>query len=194
MPVKPGSFYEYSFYVREQAAELYAELYGLRVVGLRYFSVYGPHEEYKGRYANNISQFLWDMLKGKGPVLYGDGMQTRDFTYIDDVVEANILAMRSGLKGEVINVGTGVETTFNEIIKLLNAELGTNIEPTYIPNPIKNYVYRTQADTSKAYRLLKFKARTKLRAGIKRTTEFYLKTAEDHRFQSVDECRKYIRS
>ncbi|MBM5806043.1 MAG: SDR family NAD(P)-dependent oxidoreductase, partial [Candidatus Verstraetearchaeota archaeon] len=87
MDVKPGSFYEYSFYAREHLARLYAGLYGLRAVGLRYFSIYGPHEEYKGEYANNISQFLWGMMKGENPVIYGDGTQTRDFTFVEDVVE-----------------------------------------------------------------------------------------------------------
>jgi len=173
MLVMPGSFYEYSFYARELATSLYAELYGLRVVGLRYFSVYGPQEEYKGRYANNISQFLWGMMKGERPVIYGDGTQTRDFTFVKDVVEASILAMKSGLKGEVVNVGTGIATSFNTIIELLNKELGTSIKPTYVPNPIKNYVMNTQADTAKAQRLLTFRAKVSLKEGIRRTVEYY---------------------
>jgi UDP-glucose 4-epimerase len=173
MAVKPGSFYEYSFYAREGAAGLFAELYGLRVAGLRYFSVYGPHEEYKGRYANNISQFMWDMMEGKKLVIYGDGTQTRDFTFVEDVVEANLLAMKSGLKGEVINVGTGIATSFNEIVGLLNRELGTAIKPKYVPNPIKNYVKHTQADTTKAQRLLNFRAKTPLIEGIRKTIHYY---------------------
>jgi UDP-glucose 4-epimerase len=173
MAVKPGSFYEYSFYAREGAAGLFAELYGLRVAGLRYFSVYGPHEEYKGRYANNISQFMWDMMGGKKPVIYGDGAQTRDFTFVEDVVEANLLAMKSGLKGEVINVGTGIATSFNEIVGLLNRELGTAIKPKYVPNPIKNYVKHTQADTTRAQRLLNFRAEVPLKEGVRRAIEYY---------------------
>jgi UDP-glucose 4-epimerase len=173
MHVRPGSFYEYSFYARELAAELYAELYGLCVVGLRYFSIYGPHEEYKGRYANNISQFMWEMMRGDRPVIYGDGTQTRDFAFIEDVVEANLLAIRSGLRGKIINVGTGIATSFNTIIELLNRELGTSIKPTYVPNPIKNYVQHTQADTTKAQLLLNFRAKVPLDLGIKRTAEYY---------------------
>jgi len=171
--VSPSSFYEYSFYARELAAKIYAELYGLKLVGLRYFSVYGPHEEHKGRYANNITQFLWAMMKGISPVIYGDGTQTRDFTYVDDVVEANILAMVSNLKGEVLNVGTGKATSFNEIVAILNRRLGLKIMPTYAPNSIENYIMHTQADTSKAEKVLGFKAKIKLEEGIEKTINYY---------------------
>jgi UDP-glucose 4-epimerase len=178
MPVTPGSFYEYSFYVREAIGNLYSELYGMSIVGLRYFSVYGPHEEFKGKYANNISQFMWDLLRGKSPIIYGNGTQTRDFVFIEDVVEANLLAMNAGLKGEVINVGTGASISFNEVVGLLNIELGTNIKPTYVPNPIKNYVKYTQADTKKAQRLLNFRAKIPVNEGIRRTKEYYLSTGK----------------
>ncbi|MEJ5292157.1 MAG: NAD-dependent epimerase/dehydratase family protein [Candidatus Methanosuratincola sp.] len=175
MSVVPGSFYEYSFLAREMAARLYHELYGVRAIGLRYFSVYGPREEGKRTYANNISQFIWEILNGKRPVIYGDGTQTRDFIFVEDVVEANLLAMRGAAEGKfgVFNVGTGVETTFNRVIELLNEELGTRISPAYIENPIKNYVMRTQAETSKAERVLGFRARVPLREGIRRTAEYY---------------------
>lgn len=171
--VVPGSFYEMSMLAREGIARVYAELYGLCVVGLRYFSVYGPREQHKGRYANNVSQFLWEMVKGGRPVLYGDGSQTRDFTYVDDVVEANILAMRSKLKGEVINIGTGVSHSFNQVVEMLNAALGTRIAPQYVENPLRNYVAHTLADTSKAERLLGFRAKTGLEEGIRKTVKYY---------------------
>jgi UDP-glucose 4-epimerase len=171
--VVPGSFYELSMFTREKIAELYTELYGMNLVGLRYFSVYGPHEQHKGKYANNISQFLWEMANGRSPVIYGDGSQTRDFTFVDDIVEANILAMRSKLKGEILNVGTGVSHSFNDIVEKLNGVMGTAITPTYVPNPLKSYVMHTQADTVKAERLLGFRAKTSLNEGIKRTVKYY---------------------
>jgi UDP-glucose 4-epimerase len=171
--VVPGSFYELSMFTREKIAKLYAELYGLHLVGLRYFSVYGPHEQHKGKYANNISQFLWDIAKGNRPVLFGDGSQTRDFTYVDDVVEANILAMRSRLDNEIINVGTGVSHSFNSIVEKLNSAMGTTIAPRYTPNKLKNYVAHTLADTAKAERLLNFKAKTSVDEGIKRIVRYY---------------------
>ncbi|MDH7555936.1 MAG: NAD-dependent epimerase/dehydratase family protein [Candidatus Methanosuratincola sp.] len=179
MQVAPGSFYEYSFLAREMAAKLYRELYGVRAVGLRYFSVYGPREEFKGKYANNISQFAWEMMRGKRPVIYGDGTQTRDFVFVSDVVEANILAMgaadRAG--GEVFNVGTGIETTFNRVVEILAEELNAQVKPIYVENPIKNYVRRTLADTTKASERLGFRAKVPLREGIKKTLEYYRKKA-----------------
>ncbi len=177
MAVVPGSFYEYSFLAREMAAKLYHELYGVCAVGLRYFSVYGPREELKGKYANNISQFAWEMMKGRRPVIYGDGTQTRDFVFVEDVVEANLLAMKSADRagGEVFNVGTGVETAFNTVVEILGEELGTRLRPAYVENPIKNYVRRTLADTSKSERVLGFRARVPLRDGIRKTLDYYRK-------------------
>jgi len=171
--VVPGSFYEMSMVTREGLARLYTDLYGMSLVGLRYFSVYGPHEQHKGKYANNISQFLWAMAKGERPVIYGDGSQTRDFTYVDDVVEANILAMRSRLRGEILNVGTGTSHSFNSIVEKLNAALGTKVAPRYVKNPLKNYVAHTLAETSKAERLLAFRAKVGVDEGIRRTVKYY---------------------
>jgi UDP-glucose 4-epimerase len=139
--------------------------------------VYGPNERHKGRFANNISQFIWDMVeKQKSPVIYGDGTQTRDFTFVDDVVRANILAMekqnsRSAGEGSandkdkakehwrkdildsgfgVYNIGTGIQTSFNSVVEIINKLLGTDIRPTYTKNPINNYVQHTLADISLA--------------------------------------------
>lgn len=171
--VVPGSLYEMSMLTREEIARLYTELYGMNLVGLRYFSVYGPHEQHKGKYANNISQFLWAMSQGERPVIYGDGSQTRDFTYVDDVVEANILAMRSRLKGEIMNVGTGTSYSLNSIIEKLNAAMGTKIVPKYVKNPLKNYVAHTLAETSKTEKLLGFRPKITLDDGIARTVKYY---------------------
>src|ERR671910_3525628 len=91
--ISPKTFYESSFLCREITAKTYYLEHGVNSVGLRYFSVYGNSEKHKGKFANNISQFIWDIQKGKNPVIYGDGSQSRDFTFVDDVVQANILAM-----------------------------------------------------------------------------------------------------
>src|ERR671916_2141620 len=91
--ISPKTFYESSFLCREITAKTYYLEHGVNSVGLRYFSVYGPSEKHKGKFANNISQFIWDIQKGKNPIIYGDGSQSRDFTFVDDVVQANILAM-----------------------------------------------------------------------------------------------------
>jgi nucleoside-diphosphate-sugar epimerase len=151
----------------EYLAKAHTLEHGLETVGLRYFSVYGPGEEKKGKYANMVSQFLWVMRNGEPPVIYGDGSQTRDFTYVKDVVEANFLAMKKKhASGEVFNIGTGRSVTINEVVALLNKHLGKNLKPKYIRNPIRNYVYHTLADTEKAKNLLGFEARVPLEKGI----------------------------
>jgi len=92
--IRPNTPYEASFRCREIVAHTYWKTFNMPSVGLRYFSVYGPRERGKGPYANNISQFIWTMLKGENPIIYGVGSQTRDFTFVEDVFEANILALR----------------------------------------------------------------------------------------------------
>jgi UDP-glucose 4-epimerase len=149
--ISPKTFYEASFYCREVLARSYYLEFGLNSIGLRYFSVYGQNERHKGKYANNISQFLWEMKNGQAPTIYGDGTQTRDFTSVDDVVKANILAAKAEeRKFGIYNIGTGIETSFSRVIEIINEVLGTKISATYIDNPIKNYVYRTKADISLA--------------------------------------------
>ncbi len=169
MVLFPIDFYTKAKLAVEEAAKLYTEHFGLGTVGFRYFSVYGPHEKAKGKYANLVSQFLWAIKAGQSPVIYGDGTQTRDFTFVKDVLEANILAMdlKKKIAGEVFNVGTGTAKSFNDIVKILNKTLNTSIEPEYIENPIKNYVAHTLADTKKAEEQLGFKAKYSLEEGIR---------------------------
>lgn len=174
LPVYPRTFYEYTMFAREHMARIYYETYGLRSVGMRYFSIYGPNELHKLRYANIITQFLWRMLKNKPPVIYGDGSQTRDFTYVEDAAIATIMAMENeDVECDVLNVGTGRETTFKQIVKLLNNALGKNIEPIYVENPIKKYVYRTCADITKIQRVLGFKPKVTVEEGIERQVRTY---------------------
>jgi len=147
----------------ERIAELYYKLYGIDYAGMRFFSVYGPHEEAKKSYANMITQFLWGMREGNAPVIFGDGNQTRDFTYVKDVVDALIIASEKGTG--IFNVGTGRSYTFNQVVDLLNEKLGKNLKPEYKENPIKNYVMHTLADTTKI-NSLGFKAKYSLSDGL----------------------------
>jgi UDP-glucose 4-epimerase len=141
---------------------------------MRFFSVYGPNERHKGKYANNITQFLWAMLQDGRPEIYGDGTQSRDFIYVDDVVRALILAMNIENPKAVFNVGTGLHTSFNEIVNKLNTGLKKDIKPVYKDNPIgKNYVSHTQADTTIAEKALGFKAQIPLDEGITKLIEAY---------------------
>ena len=113
--VTPKTFYESSFYCREMIARTYNLEYGVDSIGLRYFSVYGPNEKHKGRFANNISQFIWDLVEKKSPLIYGNGSQSRDFTFVDDVVQANILAMgKKPLKRSGDDIDTYNDNNNNE--------------------------------------------------------------------------------
>ena len=165
MDVMVADYYTEARFGIERVAELYHKLYGISVVGLRFFSVYGPNERAKGIYANIISQFLWEMRDGKIPVIYGDGKQTRDFVFVSDVVRACILAMETDVSG-IFNVGTGVSHSFNDVVNLLNNALGTDIKPQYIENPVKNYVAHTLADLSKVKAALGFSSKYSLEKGI----------------------------
>ena len=166
MPIYVTDFYTECRYAIERLAKLYNILYGVKSVGLRFFSIYGPREIYKGRYANIVSQFLWAMQKDESPIIFGDGTQTRDFTHVYDVVDALILAWKKSFECEIFNVGTGVAHSFNEVVELINKILGKKIKPIYKPNPIKNYVYHTLADTTKAEKMLGFKAKISLEEGL----------------------------
>jgi len=167
MPIYVTDYYTECRYAIERLAKLYNSLFNVKSVGLRLFSVYGPKEKYKGEYANIVSQFLWLMERDEPPIIFGDGSQTRDFIYVKDVVEAFMLAAEKEFNYEIFNVGTGVAYSFNEVVDLINKLLGKNIKPIYKPNPIKNYVYHTLADTTKAERILGFKAKVSLEEGIK---------------------------
>lgn len=153
MNIRVTDYYTEARLTIERIAKLYNILYGIKSAGLRFFSVYGPNENAKGRYANMISQFLWDMKQGRSPVIYGDGRQTRDFTYVKDVVDACILLMNSDIEHNIFNVGTGIAHSFNDVIGILNEKLKIDIRPTYIDMPIKNYVEHTLADITEIKRL-----------------------------------------
>lgn len=167
MQVMPSTLYEFSKISMEQMAAAYHKRYGVRSVALRFFSVYGPREASKGRFANVLSQFLWCMRAGVPPVVYGDGSQTRDFTHVSDLLDGMLLAMEKTDGFEAYNIGTGVEHTFNDVISLLNEALGTDVEPRFVPNPVPNYVAGTLADNSKL-RGLGWEPRVQLRAGVQR--------------------------
>jgi UDP-glucose 4-epimerase len=165
MAILVSDYYTEARLAMERMAELYRQLYDVRSAGMRFFSVYGPKETAKKQYANMVTQFLWQMKKGETPVIYGDGTQTRDFTYVRDVTRALQLAMKSDYRG-ILNVGTGKANSFNDVIEILNEKLGSDARPKYMENPIKNYVLHTLADTSKAEREIGFKAHIALEEGI----------------------------
>jgi UDP-glucose 4-epimerase len=168
MPVYPMDLYSETRCWMERLAAVYRQLRGVESVGLRFFSVYGPREQHKGRFANLVTQFIWAVKHGEEPVIYGDGSQTRDFVWVGDVVEACVRAMASDVSCGVFNVGTGVSYSLNQVLSKINALLGLSVGPRYVANPVKNYVHDTLADTSRAESILGFKASIDLDEGIRR--------------------------
>jgi UDP-glucose 4-epimerase len=133
-------------------------------------SVYGPNEISKGKFANLVSQFIWDMAEGKSPVVYGDGTQRRDFTHVYDIVQALILAMNSEKKfgSEIFNIGTNKDYSLLEMIELINKAQNTDIKPELIPNPVKEgYVMTQLASLDKVSSELGYKPTISLEEGIK---------------------------
>ncbi len=175
MDVKPPNLYTASKLSRERYAECYSYMNQIQTTGMRFFSVYGPHERAKGKIANVVTQFLWKMMDGEKPVIWGDGTQSRDFVYVKDVADAVIEAARHDpeLDGEVFNVGTGKDVSFNRVVETLNDVLGKDIEPERIENPRDKYVQATRADISRASEILGWEAGHSFEEGLRKTVEYY---------------------
>jgi UDP-glucose 4-epimerase len=159
-------FYTEARLIAERLTELYTKMFGLRTICLRFFSVYGPGERSKGRYANLVSQFMWDLQEGRNPVIFGDGTQTRDFIYVKDVVDALVMAARSDKDG-IFNVGTGTSYSVNDMVEKLMQAMGKRAQPVHMETPVSNYVMHTQADMTKTEHELGFKAKYPLDEGIR---------------------------
>ena len=174
MPSDPLSPYAVGKYTGELYVRVYANIYELPTVSLRYFNIFGPRQDPASEYAAVIPKFIQLMLKGESPVIYGDGEQSRDFTFIDNAVEANLLACRSGKVGvgEVINVACGARYSLNDLVQILNEIMGTGIKPLYSearPGDVKHSL----ADITRARELLGYKAGVDFREGLKRTVEWF---------------------
>ncbi len=177
MPVEVNTGYEASKLARERYGEYYSNHYGISMAGMRFFSVYqgyGGAEAHKGEYANVIAQFADDVANGRQPKLYGDGEQTRDFTHVDDIVRGLELAADHELDG-IYNLGTGEAYSFNTVVEFLNGELGTDVDPEYVENPIPEsvYVHDTRADPSKMRAATGWEPEVDFREGIRRICAQY---------------------
>jgi UDP-glucose 4-epimerase len=169
----PLSPYAASKAAGEQYATIWARLYGVETVGLRYFNVFGPRQDPKSEYAAVIPRFILWGLRGRPLQVHGDGTQSRDFTYIDNVVEANILAGRApGVAGEVFNVGCGSRESLLEIIARLETILGRRLERRHTPARAGD-VPHTLADIAKAKRLLSYAPLIDFDEGFRRTVEYF---------------------
>ncbi|MHC4558231.1 MAG: SDR family oxidoreductase [Planctomycetota bacterium] len=173
MPPSPLSPYAVGKLVGEYYATVFYEVFGLETISLRYFNVFGPHQDPASQYAAAIPAFVTAILKDEPPTVYGDGEQSRDFTYVDNVVEANLLAARTKqTKGEVINIACGLAVTVNEIIDMINDLLGKKIKPKYTA-PRPGDVKHSLADITAAKDLINFKPIVPFREGLQKAIGWY---------------------
>ncbi len=165
--LEPENIYGFSKLMMDRIAINYMEKYPhMRIIGLRYFNVYGPGEAFKGKSASMIYQLAVKILHGQKPKLFKWGEQKRDFVYVRDVIKANLLALEKDISG-IFNVGTGRARSFNEIMKILNEELGTDYEPEYFDCPYDFYQEHTEADISKIKKALGYEPSYTLEEGIR---------------------------
>ncbi len=173
MRLQGSSPYATSKLIGEQLCNLYYRLYGLEVVALRLFSVYGPRQNPQSQYSNVIPAFATRVLAGQTPTVYGDGKQTRDFVYVGDIVRGMAeAAERKSVVGEVINIGTGKQTSVIDLLAQIQRQLGTAIPYQLEPKKAGDDP-RTCADPSKAKSLLGFRSFTRLDKGLKITLEWF---------------------
>ncbi len=173
--VTPQNHYAVTKFLYEHCASCFAKTNpNLDIIGFRFMSVYGPNEEAKGKYANIVSQFIWDIARGTAPVIYGDGEQFRDFTHVTDVVQALILAIESEKKfgAEVFNIGTSNSASLNQIVAAIVQAMQSDIAPIYIENPVKEvYVQGQCADIGKITAGLGYAPKVELADGIRQQVE-----------------------
>jgi UDP-glucose 4-epimerase len=174
MAPAPLSPYGVSKLAAEYYCTAFSVCYGLSTVSLRYFNVFGPRQDPASQYAAAIPAFVTRMIAGEPAVIFGDGEQSRDFCYIDNVVNANIAAATAAaeLRGEVLNIACGERITLNKIIALINRELGTNLTPEYRPTRAGD-VRHSLADISAATRLIGYQPRVLFAEGLTRALTWY---------------------
>jgi nucleoside-diphosphate-sugar epimerase len=173
MPVNPLSPYAAAKLMGEYYCSVFYKVFGLETISLRYFNVFGPQQDPTSQYAAAIPAFVTSILKGKPPTIYGDGEQSRDFTYVDNVVEANLLAARAEKTGgEVVNIACGEAVTVNEIINMINEITGKKVKPAYT-SARKGDVKHSLADITAARKLLGFKPVVSFKDGLRKAIEWY---------------------
>lgn len=174
MPIAPKSPYAIQKLTGEQYCQNFYTLYGLETVCLRYFNVFGPNQDPTSVYSAVIPLFIKKILAGESPTIYGDGETSRDFTYVDNNVDAVLRACTTSSEcaGEVINIACGYEISLNQLVHKINAELGTTVTSIY-KDERKGDVKHSLADISKAERLLGYKPLVSFEEGLKKTIEFY---------------------
>jgi UDP-glucose 4-epimerase len=173
MTPNPLSPYAVSKLAAEKYCQVFANIYGLHTIALRYFNVFGPRQNPDSQYSAVIPKFIKAMLKGKQPVIYGDGEQSRDFTYIQNTIEVNIRATEADCPpGVVMNSAVHQRITLNQLVEKINAYLGTNIQPIYT-DPRPGDVKHSFADITRLKEYLDYEPSVLFDEGLARTIEWY---------------------
>jgi UDP-N-acetylglucosamine 4-epimerase len=172
---KPLSPYAVTKYANELYADVFGKTYGMEIIGLRYFNIFGPKQDPNGAYAAVIPLFIDAVLKGNPPRMNGDGGQTRDFTFVENCVEANIRAALTDnpeAVNQVYNIAVGDRTSLNDLFNILKEEAGSDLVPEYGPDRAGD-IRDSLADISKAGRLLGYNPQVRIREGLKQTLEWF---------------------
>ncbi|KKP32373.1 MAG: NAD-dependent epimerase/dehydratase [Parcubacteria group bacterium GW2011_GWC2_32_10] len=173
-PVRPISPYALTKYVGERYAQIFWQIYGLPTVCLRYFNVFGPKQNPNSQYSAVIPKFINNFLKDETPVIFGTGEQSRDFTFVENVVDANLLAVNSKEKanGQVFNIACNQENSLNQLVTLLCGITRKNFVPEYRQGR-QGDVLHSLADISKAKEILGYEPRTQFKQGLEKSFEYY---------------------
>ena len=173
MQPDPISPYGVTKYVGELYAQVFGRVYGLETASLRYFNVFGPRQDPTSQYSGVLSRFMLAVIEGKPPVIYGDGEQSRDFTFVENIVDESLRACEAGgASGKVFNGGTGVRVTLNEVLRQLEKITGKKIPAKYEPARSGDILH-SQADISLARKILGYEPRVLFEEGLKRTWDWY---------------------
>ena len=172
-PYDNRTWYGASKMMLEGLLRSYHDMFGLKYVALRYFNVYGPRMDLHGKYTEVLIRWMNRIAGGQPPLILGDGHQTMDFVYIDDVARANVLALASDAEDEVFNVASGTETSLNGLAQALLKVMGSDLRPEHGPERAVNPVPRRLGDTDKAARLLGFKSQVALEDGLARLVDWW---------------------
>jgi nucleoside-diphosphate-sugar epimerase len=180
-PPNPLSPYALQKYGAEKYGQLFYRLYGFQAVSLRYFNVFGPRQSFDSPYSGVIAKFCTAMLQGQAPTIFGDGKQSRDFTYVDNAVAANLLAAEAPAErvaGKVFNIAAGLSISLLDLVAELNRLTGQNLKPKFEP-PRAGDIRFSQADISAAERDLGFQVKVTWQDGLRQTLDFYRRPKAD---------------